>query len=349
MALHSLKILYVGALGGTSVQRANALRRLGHQIEHISPYERLPKYWAQWLHHAGGFGIDTLVARSLKRDIGIGKFDLAHVDGGDVIGRSALSVIKKAAHFTSNYNADNPYKYPPPEKRRWTLHLSAVSGYDLAVSIRRVGFKEQMIKSGVRNPMLTWQCADEITHKRQPFSQEDQNKWSSDVVFVGTWMPGRDEFILELVERGVPISIYGPRWRKAPSYDKLLPYIKGEYLSGKNYTMAIQYAKIALVQLNGANNDLHTNRTIEIPAIGSVLCAPHTEYHAELYREDKEAIFFKTTKECADKCLDLLNDDVKRRSIAQSGHERTFINKTYNEFLMSNIVEESRRLSLGLK
>lgn len=122
-----VKILYVGAKSGTSLQRADALRRIGHEVFHISPYEGLPRYWRPWLGRLGGPGIDWLVAQSLRRQLPAQRFDLVHVDSGDVIGRRSLIVLRSAGPVVSNYNPDNPYDDPPPERRRWTIFCSSRS------------------------------------------------------------------------------------------------------------------------------------------------------------------------------------------------------------------------------
>ncbi len=333
-------VLYIGARSGTSLQRAKALVRLGHEVEHVSPYDALPRIWGQYLNRLGGLGLDTLVARFLKRSLGDKRYEIALVDSGDVIGPSALAVIRAASPLTANYNADNPYCDPPAERKRWTLMRRALPGYDLCVAVRRVGLEEQMRARSVRRSMLIWQCADEVVHQPVALTDENRERWASDVVFVGTWMPGRDDFFAGLLERGIKLRVYGPRWHRAPNYNRMAHAVSPEYLAGDDYTKAIAGAKIALVLLNPANHDLHTTRTAEIPAIGTAMIAPRTPHHLELFKEGEEALFFDDEEECAVQCHRLLNDDNLRRSVAAAGHARSIANGTYNEVLMRNILDE---------
>lgn len=331
-----MKILYVGARNGTSQQRADALVRLGHAIVHVDPYCDLPRRWATWLNRQGGAGLDTLVARSLSKQIPHGVFDVAHVDSGDVIGPKAFGIFQDRVRVVSNLNVDNPYTDPPPERNRWAIFRRTVSKYDLCVTIRRPGIESMMRVLGVREPLTVWQSADEVMHA--PFETLD-GKWASEVCFVGTWMPGREDFLSELIGNGIDLTIYGPRWDKAHNYDQLKPHIRGKYLEGRDYAAAIAGAKIGLVLLNDRNFDLHTQRSVEIPAIGTAICALRTPFHEKLYKENTEALFFDSAKDCAEKCKDLLSNSRRLKTLSQSGHARAIRNGNFNERTMSKIVE----------
>ncbi len=331
-----LSILYVGATDGTGLHRAEALRRLGHGVVHVSPYGGLPDYWALWLRHAGGLGLDFMARRILVRQIGDRRiFDLALVDCGDVVGPASLALIRSRAAVIGNYNADNPYRSPSAEGRRWALFRRVAGQYDLSVTPRRAHVEQEMRALGVTNPMLVWQCADEVTHRPVVSGPE----WASGIAFVGTWMPGRGAFLAALIDLGLPITIYGARWHKAPEYKRLAPAIRAGHLHGDDYARAISGAKVALVLLNEANDDLHTSRSVEIPAIGTAMCAPRTAHHQQLYAENEEAVFFSSVEECATQCRLLLADQLLRERIARDGQRRFVANRTSNEVLMGQIIE----------
>ncbi|CAN7262254.1 CgeB family protein [Neorhizobium tomejilense] len=342
-----MRLLYIGAESGTSLQRAAAFRRIGFAVLHLSPYALLPPHWAPWLNRAGGPGIDRVVANGLGRWIGGQRFDFALVDCGDVVGTAALNVIRKAAPIIVNYNADNPYLNPAPERLRWSILHRALPHYDLVVAVRRDGIEEMMAGRGARRIDTIWQSADEVVHRLLSPTLEEKSRWSSDVVFVGTWMPGRGAFMARLIERGVPLAIHGSRWKRAPEYRLLQPFIRSDHLEGFDYTRAIAGAKIALVLLNGQNADLHTTRSAEIPAIGTAMCAPRTPHHQQLYKEGEEAIFFDGADDCAEACKRLLADDGRRQAIADAGHRRTFANGTYNEVLARRIIDQVTEIKHG--
>ena len=97
--------------------------------------------------------------------------------------------------------------------------------------------------------------------------------------------------------------------------------------------------QICLGLLSKGNRDLHTRRSVEIPYIGSLLCAERTREHLTMYKEDEEAVFWDTPEECAQKCLALLADEEKRSRIAEAGHLRCMASDYLNEPVMRRILD----------
>lgn len=186
--------------------------------------------------------------------------------------------------------------------------------------------------------MTIWQCADEVTHA---LVTDAPDRFHADVCFAGTWMPGRERFMAELIDSGLDLALYGPRWNKAPNYQKLQPHLRASYLEGRDYAYALGGAKIGLVILNSRNQDLHTKRTVEIPAIGTAVCAQRTPYHEEIYEEDREAIFFDDAAEAAQKCRQLLADPFRLEAMTTAGREKIQSRGLYNETLMRLIAESA--------
>lgn len=63
-------------------------------------------------------------------------------------------------------------------------------------------------------------------------------------------------------------------------------------------------------------------RTFEIPACGGFLLAERTPTHLELFEEGKEAEFFSTVEECADKSRFYTRNEPARSKIARQGYRR---------------------------
>jgi len=59
---NSLSILYLGPHAGTCLDRANALRRLCHYVDHIDPRQLLPKtsWLDRFIWRFGGQGLAPL-------------------------------------------------------------------------------------------------------------------------------------------------------------------------------------------------------------------------------------------------------------------------------------------------
>jgi hypothetical protein len=165
-------------------------------------------------------------------------------------------------------------------------------------------------------------------------------RFDSDVSFIGTWMPGRDDFLVALLDEGVPLRLFGSRWTRAPLYNRLKHVTCPDELKGSDYTRAIQCAKICIGLISKGNADLHTSRSLEVPTIGSVLCAERTDDHLALYEEDREAVFFDTAEDCADKCLALLADPQRLAAVAAAGQARALRNNHFFEVRLSDLIAQ---------
>lgn len=337
-----MKILYLGPTEGTAIQRIKALRRLGHDVTVVDPHlgRSVPlvpeKLIDAWCFRTGAIGIEWLVERYVAKEIGNATFDVAFVDHGDLLNAACVAHLKTIAKIVVNYNQDNPYV--PRDKGRWRIFLKALPYYDL-IATHRVSSANSAARAGAKRVLLTREAADEAVHRPIEMSEEDLARFSSKVAFVGTWMPERGPIMLRLIERGVPLRIYGPRWQKAPEYEQLRPHVVLGELKGDDYVKAIRGASIAIGLLSKGNEDLHTTRSFEIPAIGTLFCAERTSDHLEMYKDGEEAVFFDSVDECADLCLSLLKHPDRIKEIADAGLKRVHKNGDFNEKLLMKIID----------
>jgi spore maturation protein CgeB len=93
--------------------------------------------------------------------------------------------------------------------------------------------------------------------------------------------------------------------------------------------------------LSKGNRDLHTQRSLEIPSLGGLLCAERTAEHLALYDEGKEAVFWQDAEECAEVCNRLLENETLRLEIAQRGLERAWRNNHFNEPVIASVIERA--------
>jgi spore maturation protein CgeB len=333
-----LKMLYVGPNNGTSRHRFRALQRLGHDVQLVDPFGAInePAFLSAWGFKMGYFGLEARITRHVLGLVHDPHFDVVWVDNGETVGKRLASELKTRCDRIVNHNLDNPFT--GRDGIRWRLFLSALPVYDLFVTPRQSS-RIAALSAGAPRAIEMMQSADEEVHRHRTLTSEEQATLGSEVVFVGTWMPERGPFMKRLVERGVPVRIFGPRWKKAVEYEVLGPFVTAVSMNDENYAKAISGTKIALGLLSSGNNDLHTTRSLEIPAIGAPFCAPRTTDHNLLYEDRKEAVFFDSADECADLCLALLKDDARRQAIGAAGHARAVRNGRFNERICQDILD----------
>jgi spore maturation protein CgeB len=333
----SLSILYIGHADGTSLDRANALRRLGHRVEHFDLRQFLPP--TLWIDRViwklGGQFLSPWILRALPGKLKNRRFDLCYVDSGELVTPGIIKLFRQHAAKIVNYNIDDPFGRR--DVARFAAYRRSVPHYDLCVVVRSENVAEAE-RLGAKDVLRLYMSSDEVAHAPRGVTALGAERWHSDVLFLGTWFPERGPFLVDLIERGVPLTIRGANWQKAREWPILKSVFKGGQLKGDDYALALQCAKVNLGLLSKGNRDLHTTRSLEIPALGALLCAERTEEHLAMYREGEEALFWDSAEECAKLCLDVLRDDERRKRIAAAGLARSIVNGNHNESAMNAII-----------
>ena len=294
--------------------------------------------WNKLHFVTGSVLVEGRVLDYVLEQIGDRKFDMTWVEGGRLIGPKLVARLQRRFGPVLNFNHDDPYGRR--DGNAWRLFQKAVPAYDLVAVVRQENAEEARALGAMRVKRV-YMSADEVAHAPRSLTAEDHRQWDSEVAFIGTWMPGRGAFMAALVKHGIPLSIYGGRWEKAPEW----PIIRGSWkgaatTNDEDYAHAIQCAKICLGLLSKGNRDLHTTRSMEVPALGGLLCAERTVEHQCLYCEGEEAVFWSSAEECAQVCHDLLAHDERRQTIARRGHQRCLENQNYSQPMAAGLIAD---------
>jgi len=340
-----MRILYLGSSNNitTSWYRAKALERIGHQVIVIDPYEFIDlnsrPYIFRFVHYRTGYKflqkkIAEWVHNKLIHQAAV---DLVWVDSGELIGKTIVQNIKKLGLPIVLFNHDDPTG--KRDGNRFKSLKEALPFYTVVTAVRQET-ENELIELGANKVIRIWRSYDEVMHNSNLVKGPIESQYQSDVSFIGTWMrgEGRDEFLLQLIKRGISIAIWGSRWNKSKYWQELYPYWRGDSLGGSDYVKAILGAKICLGFLSTGNRDLHTTRTMEIPFAGGLFCAKRTSDHLSLYRDGIEAVFWDDINECYEKCKLLIDNPQKREAIRLAGHQRVLNNNVGNEAICKSIL-----------
>ncbi len=338
-------ILYIGddQPYTTSAHRAHALARLGNSVIIRNPYKGVKKYlqsrFLGAIHYRTGYSLlQSSICNwveELKRQVQ--KPDLIWVDSGELFGQGCLARLKQMECPIILYNIDDPTG--KRDGSRFYSLTKALSMYDLVAVVRKET-EQECLELGAKRVMRVLRSYDEKDH--QPFTEISgiPEEFRSEVAFIGTWMKNekRDDFLLTLINQSVPISIWGNLWGKSSIWNLLQPYYRGAAIYGRDYVAAIQGAKLCLGLLSKGNRDQHTQRSLEVPFAGGILCAERTPEHLAMYQEGVEAVFWSNATECATICKQLLKDDQYREEIRLAGMKRVKDMKVGNEDVCKTIL-----------
>lgn len=336
-------ICYFGDSGkhSTSYHRATALERLGNVVKIADLKSILKGGLLSKLHFRTGYAFLQVEARKYiwKFLKDAGQPDLCWVNSGEMLGPEALKMLRSLGCPIVLYINDDPFG--GRDGRRFDSLKKSLVFYDLAAVVRDINVRE-FENAGVKKAVRVMMSYDEEAHR--PFGNIDDipAQFRSEMAFIGTWMRGekRDEFLLKLIQQGLPLSIWGDRWHKSPYFARLKPFYRGSSLGGRDYVAAIQGSKVCLGLLSKGNRDLYTRRSLEIPYAGGLLCAERTPEHLSLYKDGDEAVFWNNVNECAAICKQLLMNDKMREEIRQAGMKRIRQLKVGNEDIVRQILHE---------
>ncbi|NOQ29826.1 MAG: glycosyltransferase [Helicobacteraceae bacterium] len=241
------------------------------------------------------------------------------------------------------------YNYPNAKLISWSLddmyawhnrsfyYTLGLKYYDTVFTTKSYNIEE--LKSlGAKKVKFLYQAYSKIYHKSCNECNDIKDK--ADVLFIGFGEKERFESINYLAKHGIKVTIYGANWHKK-EFNNYHNNIKiNDYpLFGKDYSNTISCSFINLCFLRKINRDLHTSRSIEIPACGGFMLAERTQEHRELFEEDKEAVYFSSNEELLDKVKYYIKNTNERKNIAQSGYNRC-INSNYSyDNMLDKILE----------
>jgi hypothetical protein len=333
------RILYVcdARPGASSGYRILSFRRLGQDLIafDISRYEQRSRYLRAAAVRAPIWPFIHRINRDLLLAVRDQKPDVVFFDKPVFFARDTILDIKQTGAKTVSYNQDNPFG--PRNDPGFYQFRKVFRLFDLHCAFRRadaVRFQEWGLK------WVQTMFSYEPTTHFPPARDWSDNDRTRGVSYIGSPYEERPEFLRRLgEEQHIPLAIAGStRWKQSLSPELFDRYVHHGPLFDSDYREAIWQSRINLSFLTRLNEDDIAHKSVEIAACQGFLLAVRSEGHQAIFEEDREAVFFSSLEECADKCRFYLTRPDLREAIARRGRERAVRSGYDNDTQVSRIL-----------
>jgi len=315
---------------------ARAFLRLGHAVvpfawrhchaRALAPPAVSPGWLAAKLsYHFGLAALTDRIGRELVALARRTQPDVVFVYRGLLVPPRTLQALRVAAPgaIIAGYNNDDPFA-PAHPAWLWRHFLAALPHYDLALAFRHQNLAEFRAAGAKRADLLRAWFVPWV-HRPPASTTTGPASHDCDVLFIGHYeADGRLDLLEAIAGAGYRLRLFGANWHKAPRRAWLDALGAIRPLFGDDYARAIHGAKVALAFLSSRNRDTYTTRNFEIPACGGFMLSRHTPDLASLFREGRDAVFFRDQDEMLAAIARACADPAHRARIAAAGHRRVF-------------------------
>ncbi|MCF1190800.1 glycosyltransferase [Mangrovimonas sp. AS39] len=335
-----IKTLYIGQFskGTTSRMRGEVIKDLLKPDSFQVIDTHVPFYNTPRVYRSIGFRykVGPLIANVnsyIKKHID-GYYDLIWVDKGIFIDAKTTQELRKSAKTFIYYTPDMSFF-----ENKSQHFLSSIDFYDTIIYTK--SRETEYYKKYVSASKLKWvsQGFSETIHKKyHGFEEKDD-----DVVFIGLAEKSRFEMISTLLEDGVKVKLVGKGWSSfVKNYEnhENLQFL-GESILDSEYSKLISSSKMALGLLSKRFPELHTTRTLEIPACGTALLTEKNEEICRIF-DDHEVVFFKDKEDLVCKIKYYLSPENHNKlfAVMENGFNKVWVGGYSYKSIISNILEK---------
>lgn len=318
------RILYAGDLspGGTCLHRFESLRRLGQDVHAFNVQTYRSKSRAlEWLRYRYPTGpLIWPINRDLVKQVAELRPDVVWFDKPISFTADTMHAIKKLGSQIVFYVQDSPFG--PRNDSCWHQFMQVYPMADLHLLLREADIPRY---SGWGLPWIKIMlCYDPLVHfpPQAGFGDAERDR---EVSYIGAPYEERPTFLLNLArDHQLPIIVNGNRnhWLRVVASEELKYFTFEGFLADANYREGIWRSKINLSFITKDNEEDIALKAVEIVGCGGFLMARRTPGHQAILEENREAVFFSSVEESADKCRFYLGRPDLRDAIAARGRER---------------------------
>jgi hypothetical protein len=314
-----------------------SFRRLGQDVIpfDLTNYQHSSRYVNALAARAPAGPFVRRINSELLRKVHEQKPDVVFFDRPTQFTRKTILEIKQAGTSTVYFNQDN--LFGQRNDRGWYQLHKVFRLFDLYCAIRHsdtVRFQQWGLP-WVRI-MLSYEPS---IHFPPPENWSDENR-PRPVSYIGHPYEDRPAFLRSLAEEhNIPVTISGsPRWKDVWPPDLFTRSFRYGQLIDDRYREEIWHSRINLSFLTRLNEEDIAHKSVEIAACQGFLLALRCEGHRAIFEEDREAVFFSSVEECADKCRFYQNRADLREAIARRGRERAVRSGYDNDTQLTRIL-----------
>ncbi len=333
-----MKGLFVGirTLGTTSQLRADTLRELLPECHWTDVdtdwiFQRYPR-WARslWFRLQAGPAV-TALNRDVLQQVGTNTFDVAWIDKGVCLWPSTIRTIRERSSKLIYYTPDTSFL-----ANRSRHFFATADLYDLVVTTKSLELKEFEKLILPERLVLVTQSFDSRLHYPRCLFEEKR----SEAILIGLCEPYREQCVQELISEGIPVRIGGRGWERflARHARNSLLNFEGPKVFGDRYAKVLSRASVGLGLLTKQFAELHTTRTLEIPACGTALATESTTEISQIFSE-QEALFFRDRKDLSRRVSDILSNKKRLQEVSVAGQRRVEAGNFTNERILRTVLQ----------
>jgi glycosyltransferase involved in cell wall biosynthesis len=340
------KILCIGPQwrGSNAGGFFKALSRLGHIVSIVDEFYHVP---------LRGKSLLTKIISSFSRNLYIKEFnkeilkvnsifqpDIMIVYKGAFVYPQTLLKIKPEIKLLVNFFPDVSI-HTHGDLLQKTLPI-----YDYIFTTKTFGVSDLKSLLNIQSAYFIPHGFDPDIHRNLDISNIRNNPYLSDVSFIGTWSPKKENYISSIIRKlpYINLKIFGSQWYKARGLVKSR-WVGYEVL-GDAYALAINSSKINLGLLSekvrgASSGDKITSRTFHIPASAGFMIHERTEEIANYFIEDIEIVCFDNPDELISKIQYYIDNESERDKIRMAGYKRAVKNYSLEKraFELMKIIE----------
>jgi spore maturation protein CgeB len=263
-------------------------------------------------------------------------FDLAWVDKAVFLQRETVSALRVKSRRLVHFTPDTAFYANRSRHFFATLRM-----FDVLVTTKSFEAELYAERGAAHLMYLATQGFDPSVH----FPRAEAAQKTKAVAFVGLAEKSRASVIAALLDSGITVRLAGSGWRsfvRRMRSSNLLNF-EGNAVFGDAYARLLSECWVGLGLLSKRFPELHTTRTFEIPACGSILATERNSETTALF-DDSEALFFDDATDLTRKIRELFEDGASTRlsELAMRGNQRVISDHRDYPAILSKVLADPR-------